>query len=235
MTMASLNAMPLLEPLRAWTVRRVYARHNEARPVREAVAAALGELDRAGAWGLDLGSGGSRLHARMLRLDIDPAGRPDCLGSAESLPFADGALRVVVSQEVFEHLPDPWRAIAEVRRALAPGGALYLQTPFIIGYHPGPSDYWRFTDEGLERLVRSAGLELERLETAVGAGTGMYRIATEFLAVIAGSLWAKAYLPAKGLGAVLFAPLRWADRLPAKGMIGRRIPGGYLALARKPA
>ncbi len=227
--------MPLLEPLRAWTVRRVYARHNQAAPVRRAVAAALAELDKQGAWGLDLGCGGSRLHRRMLRLDIDAAGAPDCIGSAERLPFADGSLRVVVSQEVFEHLPDPWTAIREVRRVLAPGGALYLQTPFIIGYHPGPADYWRFTDEGLERLVRSAGLELERLETAVGAGTGMYRIATEFLAVLAGSIWQRAYLPVKGLAAVLFSPLRWADRLPAKGMIARRIPGGYWALARKPA
>ena len=226
--------MPLLEPLRAWTVRRVYARHNHAAPVREVVASALAELASSGGWGLDLGCGGSRLHPRMLRIDIDPSGNPDCLGSAERLPFADGSLRVVVSQEVFEHLPDPWSAIREVRRVLTPGGALYLQTPFIIGYHPGPSDYWRFTDEGLERLVRSAGLELERLETAVGAGTGMYRIATEFLAVLAGSLWQRAYLPVKGLAAVLLAPLRWADLLPARGMIARRIPGGYLALARKP-
>lgn len=227
--------MALLEPLRAWTVRHVYARHNHAAPVRQAVASALAELDRSGGWGLDLGCGGSRLHPRMLRIDIDPAGRPDCLGSAERLPFADGSLRVIVSQEVFEHLPDPWAAIREVRRVLAPGGLLYLQTPFIIGYHPGPSDYWRFTDEGLERLIRSAGLEIERLETAVGAGAGMYRIVTEFFAVMAGSIWQRAYLPVKGFGAVLFAPLRWADRLPAKGMIARRIPGGYLALARKPA
>ena len=227
--------MSLFEPLRAWTVRHIYARHNHDPRVRAAVAAALEELGREGGWGLDLGCGGSQLHPRMLRLDIDPNGRPECLGSAEKLPFADASLRVVVSQEVFEHLPDPWSAIREVRRVLAPGGALYLQTPFIIGYHPGPSDYWRFTDEGLERLVRSSGLEIERLETAVGAGTGMYRIATEFVAVLAGSLWEKAYLPAKGLAALLLAPLRWADRLPARGMIARRIPGGYWALARKRA
>jgi SAM-dependent methyltransferase len=226
--------MSLLEPLRAWTVRRVYARHNHAAPVRAAVATALAELDRDGGWGLDLGCGGNRLHSRMLRIDINPAARPECLASAEKLPFADASLRVVVSQEVFEHLPDPWTAIREVRRVLAPGGALYLQTPFIIGYHPGPSDYWRFTDEGLERLVQSAGLEIERIGTAVGAGTGMYRIATEFLAVLAGSLWEKSYLPAKGVGAVLFAPLRCADSLPARGMIARRIPGGFWALARKP-
>jgi SAM-dependent methyltransferase len=227
--------MLVFERLRAWIVRRVYARHNHAKPVREAIAGALRELDRSGGLGLDLGSGGSRLQPRMLRLDINPAGKPDCLGSAETLPFADSSLQVIVSQEVFEHLPDPWAAIREVRRTLAPGGLLYLQTPFIIGYHPGPSDYWRFTGEGLERLVRSAGLELERLETAVGAGAGMYRIATEFLAVLAGSLWERAYLPTKGLAAILLSPLRWADRLPAKGMISRRIPGGYLALARKPA
>ncbi|MEZ5396915.1 MAG: methyltransferase domain-containing protein [Bryobacterales bacterium] len=160
-------------------------------------------------------------------------GRPDCRGSAEQLPFADGSLRVVVQPRSSSIMPDPWAAFAKVRRVLAPGGALYLQTPFIIGYHPGPADYWRFTNEGLERLIASAGLEARAAGDAVGAGTGMYRIATEFCAVMAAAVWQRAYLPVKSLAAVLLSPLRWADRLPARGMVG--LPSGYLALARKPA
>ena len=212
----------------------VYSRHNHSRKVREAVAAALGELGSGPALGADLGCGPDRLHPRLLRVDLMPEGRPDCRASLDRLPFADGSLRLVISREVFEHLADPWTAIREVERVLAPGGLFYLQTPFIIGRHAGPDDYWRFTRQGLERLVSESGLRLERLETAVGPGTGMYRIAVEFWAAIAASAWSAAYLPAKAAAAVACAPLRFVDHLPAPEAEADRIPGGFFAMARKP-
>ncbi len=226
--------MHLKDRAHAWVVDRVYARHNRAPAVRAAVAEALERLTAPGSLGLNLGAGGSRLHPRLLRLDIDPATFPDVFASALELPFGEGSFDVVISQEVLEHLPDPWAALAEVRRTLKPGGLLYLQVPFVIGYHSGPSDYWRFTHEGLQRLIEGSGLELDRLETAVGAGTGIYRISAELCAVLAGTLWNKAYLPAKALAAIALSPLRLLDRLPLTGAARNRIPGGYLALASKP-
>lgn len=226
--------MALHDRAHAWVVRHVYSRHNQAPAVRAAVAEALQRLDTAGSQGLNLGAGGTRLHPRLLRMDIDPGATPEVFGSALDLPFQDGAFDVVISQEVFEHLPDPWAALAEVTRTLKPGGRLYLQVPFVIGYHSGPADYWRFTHEGLERLIEGSGLEIDRLETAVGAGTGIYRIASELCAVLAGSLWNKAYLPAKALAAIVLSPLRLLDRLPISGPARNRIPGGFLALASKP-
>lgn len=219
----------------AWVVRHIYSRHNHAPAVRAAVAEALVRLEPPSSRGLNLGAGGTRLHGRMLRLDIDPESQPEVFGSALTLPFQDNSFDVVVSQEVFEHLPDPWAALAEVSRTLKPGGRLYLQVPFVIGYHSGPADYWRFTHEGLERLIEGSGLRIDRLETAVGAGTGIYRIAAELCAVVAGSIWNKAYLPTKALAAIALSPLRLLDRLPVTGQARHRIPGGFLALATKPA
>ena len=181
--------------LRDGFVRRVYARHNQAAPIRDAVAASLRELD-AGGLGADLGSGPDKLHRRLLRVDLMQDGRPDCRADLHRLPFRDGALRLVVSREVFEHLADPWEAAREVRRVLAPGGLLYLQTPFIIGRHAGPDDYWRFTKQGLERLLTESGLRIERLEEAVGAGTGAYRIAVELAAGFGAAMNPSAYRPA---------------------------------------
>ena len=215
-------------------VRLVYARHNRSVAVRTALQQVFRELERAGGLGVDIGAGGSRLHSRLISLDCDPAGRPQTKASAEALPFRDGSLGAVVSQEVFEHLADPAGALNEAVRVLAPGGVLYLQTPFVIGYHDGPRDYWRFTRDGIERFLANGGLQVERVEESVGAGTAAYRIAVEFAAVMAGSIWRRAYLPAKGLAAVLCAPLRLADRFTMTGPHRHRLPGGYLALARKP-
>jgi 2-polyprenyl-3-methyl-5-hydroxy-6-metoxy-1,4-benzoquinol methylase len=51
------------------------------------------------------------------------------VSSAEGLPFANGTFGVVIIKHVVEHLPHPERAIAEISRVTAPGGALILATP----------------------------------------------------------------------------------------------------------
>lgn len=215
-------------------VRIVYARHNRSVLVRTALLQVFSELERTGGLGVDIGAGGSRLHPRLISLDRDPTGRPQTKASADALPFSDGSLGAVVSQEVFEHLADPIAALREAVRVLVPGGVLYLQTPFVIGYHDGPTDYWRFTRDGIERFLVSGGLDVERVEESVGAGTGAYRIAVEFSAVVAGSIWRRAYLPAKALAALWWSPLRLADHFTMTGPHRHRLAGGYLALARKP-
>ena len=69
------------------------------------------------------------------------------VASAEDLPFADRSFGVVIIKHVVEHLSHPGRAIAELGRVMAPGGALILSTPNLaslsrpwkggnwIGYH----------------------------------------------------------------------------------------------------
>lgn len=48
------------------------------------------------------------------------------VASAEALPFADGSFDTVVSSLVFCSVPDPDAGLAEVRRVLAPDGALAM-------------------------------------------------------------------------------------------------------------
>jgi ubiquinone/menaquinone biosynthesis C-methylase UbiE len=50
------------------------------------------------------------------------------VGSAYSLPFADGSVDLAFSHALFEHLANPLDALAELRRVLRPGGALALST-----------------------------------------------------------------------------------------------------------
>jgi ubiquinone/menaquinone biosynthesis C-methylase UbiE len=48
------------------------------------------------------------------------------VGDAGELPFTDGAFDRVVASQVLLHLADPWRAVAEMRRVLRPGGLLSI-------------------------------------------------------------------------------------------------------------
>jgi SAM-dependent methyltransferase len=48
------------------------------------------------------------------------------VGDAMSLDFPDGSFDVVLCAQVYEHVPDPQRLMAEIHRVLAPGGVCYL-------------------------------------------------------------------------------------------------------------
>ena len=56
------------------------------------------------------------------------------IGTAESLPFEDAMFDAILTYEVFEHVRDPERALAECHRILKPGGRMFVVFPGY--YHP---------------------------------------------------------------------------------------------------
>jgi ubiquinone/menaquinone biosynthesis C-methylase UbiE len=46
---------------------------------------------------------------------------------AKGLPFAGGAFAAVMSNSIVHHIPEPRAVLAEMRRVLAPGGALFVR------------------------------------------------------------------------------------------------------------
>jgi SAM-dependent methyltransferase len=87
---------------------------------------------------------------------VDPFDNPlaDLTGPVESLPVADGGYEVVLCNQVLEHCDDPVQAVRELNRVTASGGWVLASTHGVSVYHPSPSDYWRWTHEGLEHLFR---------------------------------------------------------------------------------
>lgn len=80
--------------------------------------------------------------------------RPHVFGDAQALPFPNGCLDCILLLDVLEHLPEPDRCMAEIRRALRPEGTLIIQAPFIYPIHDKPLDYQRWTFFGLNRLLQ---------------------------------------------------------------------------------
>lgn len=211
-------------------VRFVYADQNRATAVQRALARCL---DRLGPddWGINLGSGTTHLHPQVVNVDVVAKPGVQVVTSGVELPFGDASLALVISQEVLEHVEHPREWLNEVRRVLRPGGWFYCQVPFIIGYHPGPTDFRRYTCQGVEQLFAEPEWRLLELDTSVGHGTGFYRVAVEFLAVSASGLGL--YKPVKALAAASLLPLKLADLLPVASPQRHRIPGGYFAIGER--
>lgn len=91
-----------------------------------------------------------------------------------TVPVPDGSCDAVLSTQVLEHVGDPAVYLSECHRVLRSGGRLLLSTHGIMVYHPDPVDYWRWTCEGLDRIVREAGFEIVHFEGVMGLGaTGL--------------------------------------------------------------
>ena len=89
----------------------------------------------------------------------------DYVLTAEELPPHFSAIDVVISTEMLEHAADWQAAMRGMIGALAPGGVLVLTTRSEgFPYHPHPEDHWRFSVEAMGQVVKSAGLDVERLE-----------------------------------------------------------------------
>ncbi len=53
---------------------------------------------------------------------------------------------------VLEHCSQPFRMADNLSRLLRPGGRICVSVPFSWEFHGFPSDYWRFTHEGVRLL-----------------------------------------------------------------------------------
>lgn len=78
--------------------------------------------------------------------DIVDIGRPNSLNS--------DSFDLIICANVLEHVPNPKRAVDEMRFALREGGELFLVTPFLFPLHDTPYDFFRFTEFGLIEILK---------------------------------------------------------------------------------
>jgi SAM-dependent methyltransferase len=154
--------------------------------LRRGIEAVLrqGDLLRPGVRVADLGCGdrpyeplfrarGVEYVACDLDGDVDVRIEP---GKPVGLP--DGSCDGVVSFQVLEHVWDLDWYLGECRRLLKPGGWLLLSTHGTWLYHPHPTDFRRWTRDGLVAELQSRGLAVEAVRPVVGplAWTTQFRL-----------------------------------------------------------
>ncbi|MGO9449195.1 MAG: class I SAM-dependent methyltransferase, partial [Solirubrobacteraceae bacterium] len=87
-------------------------------------------------------------------------------GSVLEMPFADDSFDLAVSLDVIEHLEDDLTALRELRRTVAPGGALLVTVPAYQWLWSGHDEinhhHRRYTRRSLQRVAQQAGWVQER-------------------------------------------------------------------------
>lgn len=73
------------------------------------------------------------------------------------VPLPNNTVKVIISTQVLEHVPNPRNYLFEARRLLNPDGIMILSTHGHWREHPDPYDYWRWTSEGLLKLLSDCG------------------------------------------------------------------------------
>jgi SAM-dependent methyltransferase len=71
----------------------------------------------------------------------------------------------IFAEQVLEHIKYPYRAVRNVYRMLRSNGRFVVTTPFLIQVHGVPSDYTRWTEEGLKYLLEEGGFDVQRCLT----------------------------------------------------------------------
>ena len=66
----------------------------------------------------------------------------------------------VLLTQVLEHIAYPEVFLKKVRRILKKGGILISTVPFIGSLHEVPTDYYRFTRYGIQKLFESTGFKI---------------------------------------------------------------------------
>jgi len=114
----------------------------------------------------------------------DIAGNPSAeveLKADGTVPLPDASVDVVLSTQVLEHVLDPTLYLAECLRLLKPGGYVVLTTHGIMHFHEDPVDYWRWTSEGLHKLLRDTGFDVVEMRGIMGlasAAVQLFQVAT---------------------------------------------------------
>lgn len=105
-------------------------------------------------------------------IDVYPGEHVDALITpSKPWPLADTSFDFVLCTQVLQHDEHVAHTLAEIQRVLVPGGLVAITAPF-IQHELHMHDYWRFSSEGLIKLLDDS-YEVVDLRRRGGVGTSV--------------------------------------------------------------
>jgi ubiquinone/menaquinone biosynthesis C-methylase UbiE len=110
---------------------------------------------------LNAGSGTWRsidkfVNGQVINQDIINEPGIDIVSPLNKIPVEDEYFDSILCNAVLEHVSNPVEVINELYRVLKKGGYIYLAVPFMQPEHLSPTDYQRYTIDGLKKLAMDA-------------------------------------------------------------------------------
>lgn len=181
---------------------------------------------------LNLGGGPRRYRPTDVTLNLGAFTNVDVVGDAHCIPFMSNTFDSVICNAVLEHVTRPQDVVAEAIRVLRPGGKLYAEAPFIFFFHGYPSDFQRFTLEGMRLMF--AGLASPKFGITNGPASAILQaIDTALELLIPPNAWALKL--ARGLFGWTMFPLKYLDRRINRREDAHILAGGFWVLGSKPS
>lgn len=165
----------------------------------------------------------------IINFDIQIGSIVNVCGDAHALPIKDNSVDSIVLQAVLEHVVDPKKIIKEALRVLVPGGVIYIEVPFLQGFHADPHDYQRFTLKGLEILTANTN----KITSGVSVGpfcTFVWMLRDGFSSCFKNKFL---YLSSRFILAWLLSPIRYLDYISRKTKSAERLANEYYILVEK--
>ena len=182
---------------------------------------------------LDLGGGGNPSYLTYFKkdddyvrkiIDIDKKRRDaiDIDLETARIPFEDGSMDMVLMLNLLEHIYSYKHVLTESQRVLRPRGEVIGFVPFLINVHRDPHDFFRYTDEALEKMLKDAGFSSI---SVTPLGYGPFCVSYNTLVSVLPTIAVFWLLPISFL----------LDRIVAvfRPRLHERFPLGYLFTARK--
>ena len=139
----------------------------------------------------------------------------------EKLPFSDNSVQTFFLFNAIYIIRDRVAMLSEIKRALRPGGQLFIASPFISNEMPDPHDYGRLTAEGLETELSESGFANIKIERFGERFTSAAYLLHPFF------LLGIIRLPVYALALLL------DFLIPERVKIGHPAPLGYFCVVRK--
>lgn len=179
---------------------------------------------------VNLGAGLTSYREGIINVDLSRYPTLDVVANAEKLPFETSSVNAVLTVAMLEHVPRPAQIVREINRILKPDGQALCFIPFLQGIHGSPSDFQRYTPNGLRELFKD--FEVLTIEVGAGPTSSLIWVLQEWLAIALSFGSRRLYWTWYFL---LFAltPLKFLDIVLVRHPMATQIASGFVIKVRK--